>query len=151
MDPFRYVQLLLKYRPRSEHEIRKRLKIRGYGIEEIEKVILKLSRLDLIDDFSFAKYWINYRLAFNPKSRFYIEMELKKKGVSDEVIKEAFETFKNIDDKELACRLFEKKVKSLAKVKDEQVKRRRVYAYLLRRGFRYGLIKELMQGLFRNN
>ncbi len=151
MDLFGYVQLLLKYRPRSEHEIRERLKSRGYDAEEIEKAILKLSRLDLINDFNFAKYWINYRLAINPKSQFYIGMELKRKGVSDEVIKEVFETFESIDDKELASKLFEKKIKSLEKIKDEQIKKRRAYSYLIRRGFKYGLIKELMQNFFRDN
>ncbi|MDP8233778.1 MAG: regulatory protein RecX [Candidatus Saelkia tenebricola] len=151
MDSFRYVQLLLKYRPRSEYEIRSRLKIRGYEDEEIKEVINKFKKLDLIDDFNFAKFWINFRVSHNPKSMFYIEMELKKKGLSDEIIKKTFEEFKNIDEKDLAFRLIEKKVRNLGKVKDPLVKERRLYAYLQRRGFKYGLIKELMQDCFRNN
>ena len=151
MTAYKYIQLLLKYRPRPENEIRERLLKRGYSEGEISEVIGKLKDLNLIDDLNFARFWINYRLVNNPKSRFLIESELKRKGISQDIITQAFGEREDFDERLLTYKVAEKKYRSLKNISDPLVKKRRLYSYLQRRGFNYGMIKEVMQNILGEN
>lgn len=144
MQALKYAHLLLKYRPRSEYEIRERLIKRFFNKNEIEETITKLKNLNLIDDLNFAKFWINYRLTTNPKSKFYIENELKQKGLAKEIILRAVKDFDNFIDKETAYKLARKKLGSLISLDDPLAKKRRLYSYLKRRGYSYRIIKDIM-------
>ena len=79
-----YVWRLIKFRPRSEKEIRDRLKLRNYPQRLIEGLVSYFKKTGLIDDKEFARSWINYRL-LKPVGIRAIEAELKQKGVSSEV------------------------------------------------------------------
>lgn len=147
LSAYRYAQLLLKYRPRSEFEIRTRLLRRHYDKSEIEDVISKLKKLDLLDDASFAKFWIQYRLSSNPRSKFLLKIELKKKGVSEKLIENAFELRTDLDERALAYSLAQKKYRILKRESDLIKKKRRLYSYLQRRGFKYSLSKEVIENL----
>ena len=151
MTAYKYAQLLLKYRPRSEHEIRERLLRRGYEKKEISEVIKKLKDLNLIDDWSFSRFWINYRLCNSPKSKFFIKRELEIKGVSQELITQALRERKDFDEKLLAYELAQKKYRSLKNISDPLVKKRRIYSYLQRRGFSYEMIREVVQNILGEN
>ncbi len=135
MDSFSYVQILLRYRPRSEKEVRERLALKGYESKVISETVEKLKRSDLIDDFEFAKYWLSYRLSYSLRSKSYAVFELKVKGVSEEIIDKAFKEFEAVDEKDIIFKLAEKKAKSMSRIKDRNTKLRRLYAYLGRRGF----------------
>jgi len=47
----------LSYRPRSEPELRERLKRRGFNGESVETVIARLKEQKLVDDIAFAEFW----------------------------------------------------------------------------------------------
>ncbi|MDP8253696.1 MAG: regulatory protein RecX [Candidatus Kaelpia aquatica] len=147
MDSFRYAQMLLKYRPRSEEEIKERLSLRGYDSESIKEVVEKLKQCDFINDLEFAKYWMRYRLSSNLRSKFFTVLELKRKGVSKEIIESVLRDFDIVNEKDIVFSLAEKKVKSMNKIKDSLTRRRRLYAYLGRRGFGSSISREAVNSV----
>src|SRR5271157_481574 len=74
----------LSYRPRSEAEMKERLRRRGLDGSKIEIIINKLKEQKLLDDTAFAQFWKENRDTFRPRSQRLTRMELKKKGVADE-------------------------------------------------------------------
>src|SRR3989344_5237128 len=76
----------LSYRPRSEKEVRDRLKSKKATPEIIEKIITKLKEKKFINDEEFTKLWIESRLRFKPRSLRLIEVELRQKGIGEELM-----------------------------------------------------------------
>lgn len=103
----------LSYRPRSEKEVRDRLKLKVKSsklkVEEdiIDKVIEKLKEQKFINDEEFAKWFVESRLRFKPRSLRLIKTELKQKGIVDEIINNLQLT---INDLEQAKKLAEKRI-----------------------------------------
>ncbi len=60
-----YTYRLLNYRPRSEQEIRDKLKKRDFGEAIIDSIVLELKNRSLIDDYNFARFWAKSRLQAN--------------------------------------------------------------------------------------
>jgi regulatory protein len=131
----------LSYRPRSEAETRERLVRKGYQEHEIDKVLLHLKRLKLLNDVAFAEFWKENRNSFKPRSQRAVRLELRQKGVESEVIQQVVG---DIDDSENAYRLATARVGNI-KTTDYQVFRRKLGSYLQRRGFNYGVINNTVK------
>ena len=127
----------LSYRPRSEGEIRQRLRKRGFAKEVAEKAIAKLREQNLIDDFTFAQFWKDNRLSFRPKSKRLIKKELRDKKVAAQIIEQVTD---DIDDEEIAYKLGSRRLPSLVHL-DYPDFCRRLSSYLAYRGFNYEVIK----------
>lgn len=123
-------------RPRSEMEIRLRLRRQGFAPTTIETTIAKLKEQGLLDDVAFAMYWRENRGNFKPLSSRRIGFELKQKGVSIEAISEVTA---EIDDEPSAYRAAQRKARSLSGV-DYHTFRKRLAMFLKQRGFDYDLI-----------
>jgi regulatory protein len=135
----------LGYRPRSEREIRQRLQRQGYSGECLEKALAKLKEQGLVDDAAFARFWKDNRETFSPRSRRLTKMELKQKGLDGDIIEQVIG---EIDDGESAYRAAVKRAPRLAGI-DYQDFRRRLGAYLGRRGFSYGVIEKTTERVWR--
>jgi len=133
----------LSYRPRSESELRERLHRRGFD-DSIEAVIAKLKEQGLVDDVAFAQFWKDNRESFSPRSRWLTKLELRRKGVADDIIDQVVDT---VDDNNNAYRAALSKARSLP-LSDYQGFRRRLGEYLKRRGFGYGVIKHTVEQLW---
>ncbi|MFC1866252.1 regulatory protein RecX [Chloroflexota bacterium] len=133
----------LGYRPRSEQEVRQRLKLNGFK-EFIDAVISDLAGQGLVDDAEFARFWAESRRSFSPRSRYLIALELKQKGVPVGIIEPALNI---IDDNGSAYRAAQSKSRSL-KTADYQDFRRRLGDFLKRRGFAYGIIIKTIERLW---
>src|SRR5215208_3659752 len=70
----------LSYRPRSEREVRDRLKKREFPEPTIERVIERLKSLKLLDDDAFARYWVEQRQSHRPRGGRLLSLELRRKG-----------------------------------------------------------------------
>jgi regulatory protein len=132
----------LSFRPRSEKEIRERLQRRGYQSEDVEKSITQLKRLDLVNDNAFAEYWKENRNSFRPRGQRMLKLELRRKGVETEIIREVIGDIK--DETDNAYRAAETRARTLP-VADYQVFRQRLSGYLQRRGFDYGVINKVIK------
>jgi regulatory protein len=139
---------LFNRRVYSEQEIRAKLEKKGYEETTIEKVVEELKETSLISDYSFAKAFISDRLRLNPKGNFQISYELKKKGVNQTIIDRVFSEENVIEgDYNRALELARKRLETLKSVKDKKTRKRRLYNYLLRRGFSYEVIKKVFDEL----
>ncbi len=134
----------LGYRPRSEFEIKERLRRRGFDDNTIESVIAKLREQGLVDDAVFAQFWQENRDSFSPRSQWLTKLELRQKGVTDDIIAQVIDA---IDDDDSAYRAALSKAQRLSQV-DYQSFRRRLGEYLKRRGFGYGVINHTIERLW---
>ncbi|MBI3282661.1 RecX family transcriptional regulator, partial [Candidatus Curtissbacteria bacterium] len=141
----------LNWRPRSEKEVRdylvkriaKRENIKFHEAQEsplITKIVAKLKRYKFIDDRQFAKWFIDSRTRLNTKSARLISFELKSKGIDREIIETVIK--KAPKEVDLAERAVAKKIKRWQKMPEVQFKKK-LYQFLLLRGFDYDTVKEL--------
>ncbi|OGH24346.1 MAG: hypothetical protein A3B47_01105 [Candidatus Levybacteria bacterium RIFCSPLOWO2_01_FULL_39_24] len=138
----------LSYRPRSEKEVRDRLKLKTQksklksstqNSKLIDSIVEKLKEKKFIDDEGFAKGWVESRLRFKPRSLRLIQLELKQKGIDQEIINNLQLT----DDSDL------KSAKQLVGKRIERLKglpRQKIYEklgrYLASKGFNWDTIKK---------
>lgn len=121
----------LGYRPRSESELRARLRQRGFDEGAIEATIDRLKERRLLDDEAFAQFWRDNRESFRPRSQRLTRLELRRKGVDAGIIEQVV---RDIDDGESAYRAALSRGQRWAGGDFEEF-RRRMGAYLRRRGF----------------
>lgn len=134
----------LSYRPRSEFELRERLGRRNFDGDSVEEVLAQLKERGLVDDTEFAQFWQDNRQAFSPRSSSLTRLELRRKGVAEEIIGQVVST---ASDGESAYRAALGKARRMP-VSDYQSFRRRLGEYLRRRGFSYGVINNTVQQLW---
>jgi regulatory protein len=134
----------LDYRPRSEAELRERLKRRGFDGDSVEATILKLREQGLVDDFAFAQFWKDNRQSFRPRSRWLTSLELRQKGVAKAVIEQVVA---DVDDEDSAYRAALSRANRLPG-SDYQGFRHYLGEYLKRRGFGYGVINHTVERLW---
>jgi regulatory protein len=135
----------LSYRARSEKEIKDKLKKKEFPGTIIDEVISDLKRLNLVDDFEFASLWIKDRLEHKPKGERILKLELFKKGIKKEIIQKALEEFypSKTEEMEIALELVKKKERRYKDL-DKMVAKRRLFNFLLRRGFSYEVVREAL-------
>ena len=131
----------LSYRPRSRAEVVTYLQKRDVPAGQIETVLARLERAGLLDDKAFAQFWVENRERFRPRGRRALRYELRNKGISDRLIDEALTS---VDGAESAYRAAEKKARQL-RHQDELTFRRKLIAYLARRGFDYDVAREVAE------
>ncbi len=123
----------LKIRPRSIEEFKEKLKGKGFSENEIETVVHDLIASKLLDDRTFTKSWINYRLA-RPFGFRRIIQELRAKGVDQETIEQAVVEVEGYSPENTALELARRRWQRLPAI-DPFKKKKRVLDFLLRRGF----------------
>ena len=132
----------LSFRPRSEKEIRDYLQKKNSDPQTAQKIIDKLKEYNFINDKEFARLWFESRIKLKPRAIRVIKLELKQKGIEDELIDEIFDNTKT-DDKELALVLAEKRFKRYAKEEPQKAKEK-MYRFLISKGFNYDTIKDVV-------
>lgn len=132
---------LLGYRPRSETEVRRKLTELGFDEVVVAETLDRLRENHLISDEQFAQNWVENRSSFRPRSRRVLKMELRQKGVADDIIQKALD--ETVDEDELAYQAAIRKVRRWENLEWAEF-RERLSAYLMRRGFSYGTISSLV-------
>jgi regulatory protein len=132
----------LAQRPRSEAEVRQRLRRAGIAPDEIEQTLAQLKRHGLIDDRAFAAYWVEQRRTFRPRGARLLQAELRAHGVG--ALLAAGGAVSTDDD---AYRAALKKARLLATL-DERTFRARLGQFLARRGFDWDTIAPTVDRLW---
>jgi regulatory protein len=141
-----YAFLLLKYRPRSEKEIRQRLKRKKFDDEIVRQTLLFLKDKDFINDDYFAGAWIESRLK-KPFGLKRIRQELELKVISEEIIDRRINEIKqDYPEEEIVTEIAKGKIGKLKGIEPQKAKRR-VFSYLLRRGFSPDKIMDVINQL----
>lgn len=84
-----YALDLLARRQRSVFELRQRLMGRGYQRSTAEALIERLLRVGYLDDWKFARTWVEVRGLGRPCGPALLRQELRLKGVPVEIVSEA--------------------------------------------------------------
>ena len=134
----------LSYRPRSELELKMRLRKRGFDENSINKVISILKEKMLVNDYAFAMFWKANRDSFNPRSRSMLKRELRQKGISPDIITRVVD---ELDDYDSAYRAAIKRARSLLSLNYESF-RHKCGDYLRRRGYNYEVIRKTVNKLW---
>ena len=104
-------------------------------------MVERLTRAGMLDDREFARYWVENRLQFKPRGVRALRYELRQKGVSDSTIAD---TLADVDEDAAARRAATAGARRLAHLQPADF-RRRLGAYLARRGFSYAVVKPVVE------
>jgi len=103
----------------------------------------------MIDDCAFARLWIDDRILHHPLSRDAVARELEDKGVAKTIATAALtERYPQVTERELVWRLARERYARLAGT-DAEARARRTAGFLTRRGFPFGLAREVVRQLER--
>lgn len=140
----------LNYRPRSEKEIKDHL-VKKLSQREnikfsdaqksplIKTVIEKLKKYKFINDLEFANWFVSSRQKSHVKSSKMIAIELKLKGIEEEIIKKVINKLTN--EKDLAIKALSKKAKRWANLPENE-RKKKIYQFLISKGFSFDTAKE---------
>jgi regulatory protein len=150
---------LLAARQRGVEELRGRLRKKGFSAGEVSNCLSWLQERDLLDDEAFSRALVRDRLNFSPRSAAILKMELSRKGISGEVADRAVQgVFQETETSEPS--LAEKAARGWVRKQggrtlealteggfspSREKTRRRLYAFLSRRGFRGGAAQAGME------
>lgn len=125
---------------RSRKELSDKLAKRNVPEEIATRLLDRFEEVGLIDDGAFARLWVQSRGATGGRAlaRRALAQELRRKGVADEVAREALDEIDAGEEEEAARALVRKKLRSLASV-DDTVATRRLVGMLARKGYGSGL------------
>ena len=133
---FQQAMLFLSYRVRSESEIRQNLRKHEIPEPVVEHTLERLRQNGLANDNQFARAWVENRITFRPRSRRLMTMELRQKGLDDEVVRSATES---VDDDALAYEAAQKRATRFKGLEWNEF-RKKLSDFLARRGFSYSVI-----------
>jgi len=137
---------LLKFamlRPRSKKEIIDYFKRKKVPENIKEELLSRLNNLELINDKAFAKWWVEQRQSFSPKSKRVLNSELLIKGIDREIIKNILEETK-IDELKLAKDLIKTKNYKWEKF-DQKTRRQKITQYLAGKGFDWNVVNDVLK------
>lgn len=110
-----YAMALVSIKSYTEHALREKLKIRGYGCDETDEAIAYVKGFGYVNDFRLAQNAAE-KLAMKPCGKRKIFAYLRQKGISGEVIDQI--DFDGIDFKENA-KAYSEKLAAKGKTKEQ--------------------------------
>ncbi len=140
LQAWKAVYRLLRYRPRTEAELRQALRRRGFSGDIIEAVLAEAREMRWVDDRAFAHLWVEQRSRSRPRAVWVLARELRERGVPEEFIDDALA---HVDEGALARAAAEKAWRRYRSLPWPEA-RRRLAQYLARRGFPYELIHDVL-------
>ena len=111
------------------------------------RALERLTSLGLLNDAEFARSFARNRALSRGMSRRRIQAELARRGVDRVLVDRAIAdvmTEESVNERALVESAAEKKLKSLRKLAPD-VRRRRLYGYLARRGYAPDLVQETIR------
>ena len=124
----------MSYRPRSSAEVRQNLSKRGISDPLIEETLNRLQSTGLVNDEAFARAWVENRNTFRPRGKPALRMELRRKGLSDEIVQSVLDT--QVNEADLAFTTARKYARRLTCLEWPEF-RQKLSGFLARRGFSY--------------
>lgn len=131
----------LASRPRTRHEITERLNTEGYLSDVTERVLALMEKYRYIDDAQYAQDYMESRLRQGNYGPYRIKQELKMKGISNELIEDAFRQMESEYGEAAVAREWLQKKRYDTRNTDYAQKKRCTDA-LIRRGFSYTAIRQ---------
>lgn len=132
------------------HEVRERLIGKEYTAENADEILEELKKEDILNDKKFAEEWIDTRLRTTPRSARVLRLELTQKGVSSDIIDEAFlKREDDLKDSVVAEEIARRKMKSMGNQPKSDVKVK-LFRFLTGKGFDPEISEEIICRVFEN-
>ena len=140
---------MLAARPRAARDLERLLLRKGEPAEHVAAAIAHLTAMGALDDARFARQFIRSKIAGAGLSRRRLQSELWRRGVARDVIDAALTDVvaeDEVDDDAQIAQVAAKKLRTLRSL-DRATGRRRLYAFLARRGYDASAIRRAMDSL----
>ena len=124
-------------RARTRSELAEKLRKRNVPTEIAERLLDRFEEVGLIDDAAFAQEWIAQRQSGRGLAKRALAMELKRKGLDDEVARTALGEIDQDEEIEAAREQVRRKLRSMRGLEPERATRRLV-GMLARKGHSAG-------------
>jgi regulatory protein len=141
----------LSIRNRSEKEMRDYLVKRKAADEVIEKIITSLKEHKFLNDEVFARSWVLSRARLKPKGKVLLKIELRQKGITDDVIQKVLSEVQDEIPDELsqAKNLIVRRMERMHEAPREEIYSK-VGGFLARRGFSWDIVKKAIDDTLEN-
>lgn len=124
---------------RSRHELAGKLAKKNVPAHIAAALLDRFEEVGLIDDRAFARSWIDSRGSQGRGlAKRALAVELRKKGIDDDVARDALDDIDTDDERAAARDLVRRKLRSMGSL-EEQVKVRRLVGMLGRKGYNPGM------------
>jgi regulatory protein len=144
----------LSYRPRSEHEVRDKLREKEFGDAEIARTLDELRANGLVNDRDFARIFIRNSLTVRPAGRLLLSRKLLALGVPRSIVEEAMQDTLSAEDQRstavAAAEQLLKRAKRTARKEDPRKLRQRIASALLRRGYGWDIVEAVLKRVLDN-
>jgi len=135
----------VSYKPRTEKQIRQKLRDKGYEKEEADLAIEFLIKFELVDDIKYAKLFISDFLKRKSSGKSKLISELIKKGIEKSTAQEAIdEYYPHAEDFEIALKATNKKLR-IIRHKPKEKQKESLIRFLQSSGFDWDLIRKVLK------
>jgi len=135
---------LLSARPYSEKKLREKL-ANKFPRDEIDQAIRRLRAERLVNDGRYAEDFVRARVATRPRSGFVLVRELMQRGIARSAAQEVVNRLVPAESHENLARELLARKQAMYRGLDEPTRRRRLTAFLARRGFSYEVIQKVLR------
>lgn len=129
---------------RTRSELAGRLAKKGVPDDIAGRVLDRFEEVGLVDDGAFARDWVQSRQAGRGLARRALAQELRRKGIDDEVARDALDAVDPDEELASARELVRRRLRSVATL-DQQVATRRLVGMLARKGYSSGLAFQVVR------
>jgi regulatory protein len=140
----------LSAQPRTRHELAETLAKKLVPPEVAQRLLDRFEEVGLVDDGAFARSWVESRRTGRGLARRALAQELRRKGVSDEVAREALDEVDPDEERAAAAELVRRKLRTMTRF-DHQTRMRRLTAMLARKGYSpavaFGVVRDALEAL----
>jgi regulatory protein len=146
---YNYALNLLAARPYASRALHRKLIQKEYSAADAEEAIRRLVDNGLLDDAKFAEQYARSKMLSTGASKRRLQQDLYRKGIKSDVATEAIASVvadEGIDPAAMIERVARKKLAQLGDL-EPLVLRRRLFAFLARRGYDVDEIKRVVSSL----
>ena len=135
---------------KTEKEMRDKLKLKEYNTKTIDNTIIFLKEYNFINDYNYAKMYIRDKLKTQGERK--IRYALISKGINEVTIDEIIDGIEDIDSRNVALELANKKYRVLIKRESDQYKlSQKLYAFLVGKGYSYSIVSDVVKEVINVN
>ncbi len=137
--------LLLKFRPRSETELRQRLLKKRINSAQVDLLLEEFKKKGWVDDATFARYFATQQILSKPMARRAVLSRLKAKGIEASLAVSAVEqAAEGKEEIEVARELAQSRFPLMKNLKPDAAQRR-LFGFLSRRGFSSDIVYKVVR------
>jgi len=135
----------LNFKPRTEKEVRKKLKEKKISAKSTDKIIESLKSLKYLNDGAYAKMFVESKLLRKPQGRRMISIKLKEKGIDKEIVEQTLQDHYSEDSEIMKAKDLLNKFEKKVRAKSPADKKQKCFRHLISKGFDFDIIGKVMK------